>query len=150
MATLYVKLQTSTSGGGLCEGEKDDEPYQQHETKFIELTMLSAHWDRGEEFWPDDDVNADDSLVGLPCVFLPVVRYYDGDTFGSCEGYHSFGPVCGILEEAKAWDPDAGSDYKPWQGYFSGESYTGIEYYRFDMANNGEAWLVCHKGPKDM
>ena len=116
-----------------------NDPYASRGETQIHLDIKRAMFDRGDGFFPSDAIDIDPVLADAPLLYLVVVRYHDGDSFHNTTGNYHFGPVFASLEEARAWNPESGTNYKPWRGYFAGGTYDSVEYWCFDMAGGGDA-----------
>jgi hypothetical protein len=70
-------------------------------------------------------------------VFLVVVRYEDGDTFGSCYGNFHFYSIRATEKEAEKdkaiieTPRGENDDYRPWDGYF--ERLEEVEIYEMPL-----------------
>jgi len=145
---------TNCSGGGIVEGQENDSypnretEYNDHEVHgvFSEDAKDGRGWSRYNE-----SVDVEFEPVTGAEVFLVVVTYSSGDTFGSSSGKVS---IVGCYEEESQADSIASdiraddnntdhfgdnkkgkkerfTGYKPWTGYFEG--LEGVEVHRLCM-----------------
>ena len=126
MKTLYITYDSYSTGG---EAESD-EKWCSFTPKQTTVNFRFLHRDTPRERFFYDSFEVDDSLLEKNELFLAVVRYSTGDTFGSSHGmWHIHGAFADYetalkeLEEVTKPSPKGG--YKPWEGYF--ESLEGIE-----------------------
>ena len=119
---FYLKYKESRSGG---ESESS-EPYSCRSPEYIEVTFQSLSREKGDDFFPYT-VEVDEDTYGHDTVFLVVVRYQDGDSFGSSHGNWMVWRTVSSEEEAlkiQASIKDGSLDkdkttYRPWTGYFN-------------------------------
>jgi hypothetical protein len=125
---LYIDKTQFSEGGEEYEGEEG--PYATRHPTYITTTFTNATFSPSKMFYETIDVS--DSLAAklqeLKQVYLGVVFYSDGDTFGTTYGYFKFTGVSETQEgveriNKKALEngvDDMGYVYKPWEGYFNG------------------------------
>jgi hypothetical protein len=133
---------TSTSGGGICPGQEDDdwpshEPeYKSHEVNGV-FTKYQEH--RGWDHYCDHIGVFFEPTPGKT-VYAVAVEYQDGSTFGSTHGNVTVVDV--FDEESKANDlarairgdtfkNSLGGTLHAWNGYFN--CLEGIEVHRFKI-----------------
>ena len=133
---LYLKYDESRSGGGICESQENESwPYRNHE--YIEVSFTSLHRNPPEGQFFYDSFEVSDELYNADQVYMAVVRYTDGDTFGHTCGYWSVEGIFGSRREAERLltklEEDAGKPFtlgkytKAWHGYFTRFERTQIE-----------------------
>ena len=119
---LFLYYSESRSGGEICEGqEKDDWP--SYETAYIELAIIGLFRDRQTIKGYCEVIDVDDELIKAEKLYLALIRYGDGDTFGNSEGHTAFLGVAVTREDAQKLIDEALNDksdtYRPWTGYFN-------------------------------
>lgn len=130
---LYLGYKTSSSGGQ----QESDEPYSCRSPEYITVTFTSLSRESGTFFGHNIEV-ADE-------VFIVVVRYRDGDSFGSSHGNWTVWAATATEAEAikiagsitdgslvKEEEKAKGRVYFPWTGYFNG--LEGVEVHGFRVA----------------
>jgi hypothetical protein len=151
---------THCSGGDICEGE-EDASYPSRETEYKDHEVLGVYscdskdgrgWSRYNE-----SVDVPFEPVTGAEVFLVVVTYSSGDTFGSSSGnvtivgcYEEKAQAESIASDIRADDMDVDRDYrrsgkktkkerftgcKEWTGYFDG--LEGVEVHRLRLDESG-------------
>ena len=115
-------------------------------TVVVELEVINASFEkpRSPSFFLKHDfehIDVPKEFMNSQKLFVPVVKFNDGDSYSTIINRFEFGPVFNDLNKLKNWDPNVGTHYKPWQGWPS-EDYKEIEYYQFDMTKDGEASLI--------
>jgi len=127
MSDLYVYYTEDRSGGEICEGDEDSS-WPNYEDENIEFEVLEAR-SVPRQSWIKEVVKIDDNIKSGDEVYIVVVRYYDGGTFGRTCGYFSFQFATKSYEQAEACERalrkgDASTfdceTFMPWFGYFSG------------------------------
>lgn len=128
--TLYVNYVETYSGGEICEGQENDD-WPDHEDAYVDFRVTHigvvpvTPYHETFEFAFEPPAPAH--------LFVVVVRYYDGDTFGQTCGYGSVEGVFLTETEAalRVTALKQGSmsvkGYNPWDGYFAG--LTDVEAY---------------------
>ena len=139
---VFMTYSQSEHGGEICAGQEND-PWPSHEDNYFEfdpetLSTKAGSWVETIEvdFVPEDYVGKD--------VYVVVVRYSSGDTFGNSNGHwHVEGAY---TDKDKAFEVEAQINnekyegYKPWVGYFEGLEHVEIHEFKLDGS--------CHeKGP---
>lgn len=162
---IYVLYQVSSTGGDPV----DDSEWSERTPEDIELSLNGFYFNEpgikgclsefGRNFnfrliW--DELEVDEKSAFSKTLYLVILRYGDGDTFGTSSGHHSFlGATTSLklaesLREAvskdhstidiKSWSNETDtmvvsglSGYKCFNGYFS--SYEGCEIATIDCLN---------------
>lgn len=136
---LYLGYKTSSSGGQ----QESDEPYSSRSPEYIEVTFTSLSRESGTFFGHNIEVT--DEVYAADEVYLVVVRYRDGDSFGSSHGNWTVWAAVATEAEAikiagsitdgslvKEEEKAKGRVYFPWTGYFNG--LEGVEVHGFRVA----------------
>lgn len=151
---------TSCTGGGICEGqENDDWPNHEHEYKEHEVHGVYSKDAKDGRGWScyNESIDVEFEPVTGAEVFLVVVTYGSGSTFGSSSGnvcvvgcYDEEAHADSIATDIRADDNDTDRDYrrsgkksrkerftgyKAWTGYF--ESLQGVEVHRLRLDEAG-------------
>lgn len=134
MNTLYINYSEGRSGGELCEGEENG-PYASHEPIWTTFQINGIYtpetWDNSN--WYKEEIQVDFTPnVGMP-VYVVIVRYSSGNTFGRVNGCWCIEGVYTSIEEAeniksKIYDGTF-EEYAPWIGYFEYLEYVDIEFF---------------------
>ena len=137
---LYLSYKTSSSGGE----RESDEPYSCRSPQYIEVTFTALSKESGSFFGHNIEVT--DEVYAADEVFLVVVRYRDGDTFGTSHGNWTVWAATaseadalkiaetiedGSLEKERS-KANRGYSGLPWTGYFCG--LEGVEVHGFRVA----------------
>lgn len=118
---------------GYCiePAEDSDEPYSWRGVDGKTFEITSAHIHPPKRGWPDGiDVNFDPEAHINANVYIVVVRYSTGDTFGRTDGeWHLEGAYLDSKKATEIADSINNDTYdnrsrKPWEGYF--ESLEGV------------------------
>lgn len=129
--TLWVTYKEHCSGGGIVEGE-EDKAYPDREEEYIDWQLLNVNISEPNSLYRDP-VKVKCSKLVRPgdSMYLVVVRYSSGDTFGHSSG-HAYAEgvydtkecanLVAAMIEAESY-PSVG--YLPWVGFF--ESLEGVE-----------------------
>lgn len=118
-AKVYLCYESSESGGGRV----NDEEWSDRHPRVKTLSNLSVHRERPE--YCGDSLEVPPELLNEKFVYLVVVRYRDGDTFGHTTGDYHFYSVRATREEVdqdrKYLESTEHSSelYLPWTGYFA-------------------------------
>jgi hypothetical protein len=129
---LFLTYEESRYGGEPIS----DEPYSDHETAYIEWTPTGLYVTKPEltgtsRSWTAwyEPVTLNDSEVPIvgTTMYIGIVRYADGDTFGECQGYWNIVSCSANHDKAKNLldaalvprKPNSRDIYRPWEGYFS-------------------------------
>jgi len=140
---LYLGYTTTSSGGE----RESDEPYSSRSPQYIEVKFTSLTRQSGTFFAHDIEVS--DEVHAADEVFLVVVRYQDGDSFGTSHGNWTVfkavtseaeaTEIAGSIEDgslAKAVEADQKrgvyNTCLQWVGYFN--SLEGVEIHSFRVA----------------
>lgn len=128
--TLFVNYsETHLGGGEICAGQENDawpsyeDVFQDFCVENITLKNVGPYHETIEYDLPEP------TPVGL---FVVVVRYYDGGTFGRTCGYGSIEGVFATHEEAQARAKDLENGgksihgYNRWDSYFAGLERTEV------------------------
>jgi len=121
---IFLSYSESSSGGGICAGQENNS-FPDREDEHIEFTPLGLYYTKGDS-QETIDINFDPTIKKDE-VYMVVVRYYDGDTFGVTYGLWSIEGVFESQKEAenikksienKTYESPKG--YNVWDGYFAG------------------------------
>lgn len=82
MQTLYLSYNESRSGGYPL----DDEPYSEREDEVIDITWLGVTLDKDSSGFLREELKCGDRVKVGDKVYVVIVRYSDGDTFGTTSG----------------------------------------------------------------
>lgn len=122
MKTLYLDYDSSATGGE----PESDEKWCSYSPTYHTVHFKKLYRSQPEKFFCTS-VEVSDDLYDEKYLHLAVVRYQDGNTFGTSHGnwhilglYGSEEEAAAALEVAKvpAKDGDYGN-YRPWEGYFN-------------------------------
>ena len=132
---LYLEVNESRSGGGVCEGETGRWANHEDEIVEIEVNGLTTNIGTGYNNTIDVDFNPEDYIgKKLYCV---IVRYGTGDTFGHTNGAWHIEGCYTTPEEAATIEDTINNDtykakntygYLPWCGHF--EKLLRVEVYQ--------------------
>lgn len=119
---LYLSYEQSERGGQICKGQ-EGQSYPDREPTYVEFTPLGVYTKRGDwnETLKIDFLEEGAVVEGTP-VYLVIVRYTTGDTFGYTTGQWNI-PLT-TLDQDKAdricesIKDNSYPGYKPWDGYF--------------------------------
>lgn len=122
---VWIDYETDSTGG---EVEDSNDRWSSRTPRYTELKVKSLYKSEPQHLFFKDSLEVEDPKV-LECqhVYLVVVRYQDGDSFGTCYGNFQFYSVRATQQEALAdkaviempsKEGDYGS-YRPWEGYFN-------------------------------
>lgn len=132
---VYMTYVEDREGGEVCEGE-EDLPYPSHEDE--ETTFDPTGLYLNAPAWSETiEVDFDPSSYLGQEIYVVVVRYSTGDTFGRRNGawkvvgaYVNEEQVVKIEKSIEDGSYNKGHDV-PWEGYF--ESFEGIERHVFTL-----------------
>lgn len=125
---VYIEYDTHRSGGI----PESDESYCNRSDEVITVNFKRLHRERpANRFFYDSIDLPHDDMLKMDHLFLAVVRYSTGDTFGHTRGawyVAGIAPTYKIAqmmldEETKPSEPGR---YKPWEGYFESLEDTEI------------------------
>lgn len=83
MTTLHLTYEQYSSGGNICAGDEDSE-WPNYETECIDWSPKQLLLDKGNN-WSVEEIEVDDVKAG-DSLFIIVLRYSTGNTFGRTEG----------------------------------------------------------------
>lgn len=130
---LYLVYEELTYGGDVCEGEENDR-FPNHNPTHTEWKPIQVCRQHPGGF----SVEQLDIDPSAEAVFILVVRYSSGDTFGTGTGYWSIIGTFLTEEEVIAKEKEVTSDsysgYKVWEGYF--ERLEGFEVHHFKVTDS--------------
>jgi hypothetical protein len=138
---LYLSYQETRSGGEICEGQEND-PWPSHEDEDIEFypTRINKTTDKAQ--WMKESIPIDfDALEGQD-VWVVVVRYGTGGTFGHTNGawqvmgaFEHQGQAeklrTSINDDTYVAENNYGCGYICWKGYF--ESLQDVEVHKMTV-----------------
>lgn len=127
--TLYIKYNQTSYGGQICEGEEDDS-WPNYETAYYEYSYEYA-----TKTTPTNTLSYSTyKSLGVPQevfsgdkIYLAIVVYGDGNTFGNSSGHHEIIGGFSTRKEAEellshvtkdGYDNRNGGFF-PWNGYFN-------------------------------
>lgn len=129
---LVLHYKENVSGGEICEGQENSD-WPDHEDSYVEFELLFISNINSNNYSGQYDIiYCDFNHSDIDKVYLVVVRYTDGDTFGTTRGNWYIESACKTEEEAlkigESIEDGSYKGYKPWEGFFSGfESVEVIE-----------------------
>jgi len=119
--TLYLTYDESMSGGEICEGQEND-PWPSHEDEYIEFSLTRCNKTSHLAAWSKESVEVDFKPEVGSNIWVVVVRYSKGGTFGRTNGAWNIIGIYKNAEEAKKVEAsihdNSYSGYKCWSGYF--------------------------------
>jgi len=131
---LYMTYQESTSGGEICEGQEND-PWPNHEDGYTEFYPVRVNKTADKAGWVREPIQVEFNPAVGADVWLVIVRYVTGGTFGRTLGcWHMVGAYeCqSEADKVKASIRDGTyQGYKPWTGYF--ESLEDVEIHKMTV-----------------
>jgi hypothetical protein len=123
---VYITYQTQRKGGQVVDR---DDPWSRKEPEHIDLRVMGVHKGQPSSFFCDS-LEVSPEVFQAPYVYLVVVRFYDGGTFGVTHGLHEFQDIFKTPEEAwalreKLLGEVTGQEKAPplrraWVGHFAG------------------------------
>jgi len=155
MPNLYISTSESSYGG---EPESNEE-WCHHSDIVKTVTFNSVFRKKGEGFWASAGYfKVSDEVFNSDQVYLVIVRYRDGGSFGSTTGNWHIQQAFTNPEDAKAlatsirnrsyekeMDRKHGQyvHYMPWVGYFCG--LEGVEIHCFKIKDDAEdSGIIFH------
>ena len=133
---LYIDYDTSSEGGEICEGEEGSE-WPSHEPEIRSVTFNGIYRSNPQHKFFVDSHMVSMPVFNSPVVYMVVVRYQTGGTFGCSQGCHEVINIFSTSAEAEdlknSIQDDSYPGYKCWEGYF--ERLEGVEIHRFDVKN---------------
>lgn len=128
MTDLWLTYDEQKSGGEICEGDEDNE-YPSHEDESIDFTLTGCFLKEKDVGYHRERVTVDFDVSQGSAVWIVVVRYGTGGTFGHIDGAWGIIGIYQKEDEAvkieSSIKDDSYEGYKYWQGYF--ESFQGVE-----------------------
>ena len=129
--TIWITYDEHCTGGDVVEGQ-EDEPYADREDEYIDWTLLKASLLEPSSVYREP-VEVKSAKIVSPgdSMYILVVRYSSGDTFGhSCghgyaEGAYENKDTAELIAAMIEANTYPSKGYLPWQGYF--ESLEGVE-----------------------
>lgn len=121
---LYLIYNEDRSGG---EKINPEEQWSNRTPMQITVEFKSFFRSQPDRFFYDS-IEVDEETFTSDVVYLAVVRYSDGDTFGQSSGHwHIVGAYSTVKEaDQKLKEALDGEGYKPWNGYFSSLEDTDV------------------------
>lgn len=141
---LFIDTTEDSYGG---EAESDDEWC--HHSDIVKTVEFNCVYRKknSKSFWGGTSFEVTEEVYKAPRVFLAIVRYSDGGTFGRTVGYWEIMGAFTTEAEALAMTasieggtfktdyPHLARSYMPWEGYFSG--LQGTEVHSFPILDEG-------------
>lgn len=134
---LYIEYNRNEYGG---EAEDPTDRWSNRTDRVITVNFVRLHREppKNRFFYDSIEVSNED-LIDLDKLYLAVVRYSTGDTFGRTEGeWHIVGVAPSykiaqlMLDEATSPATEGDyKNYKPWEGYF--ERLTDTEIHTMEV-----------------
>jgi len=131
---VYIEYAEHRFGGEVIDPE---DQWSCREDASIEVNFIRLHKQPPEHrFFYDSIVINNPDLLKLNELYLAVIRYSTGDTFGHTTGaWHIVGaaPTYKIAELMlnEALNSSKENTYKPWEGYF--ERFENTEVHKLDL-----------------
>jgi len=128
---IYVTYNESESGGDPID---PSDTWTSYTDKFREVEFLRLYREPPKDrFFYDSIQLVKDELADLDKLYLAVIRYSTGSTFGHVEGCWHIVGVAPTYKIAELMIEGAlnGDGYKPWEGYF--ERYTDSEIHTLEV-----------------
>ena len=131
MKNLFINYDSSGHGG---EATSDD-PYSSRTPSYTTVKFNQLHRTQPYNKFFYDQVEVTDSAFDKDHLYLAVVRYSDGDTFGTNHGkwyiigaYETYKEAEDQLkaESEPSLENKGRRSYKPWEGYFNSLEDTEI------------------------
>lgn len=131
---VYLLYEESTHGGEVCEGDENSNwpSYEDEYNEFYPkgLRLKPPEW--------SETIEVDFDPSGLDHLYVVVVRYSSGSTFGSTYGHWYIEGAYKAYDKAKKIEMAISKGtgkydraYMPWEGYF--ESLEGVTVERLDV-----------------
>lgn len=134
---LYLVYDETRSGGNICEGEEDSD-WPNRDPEYIEVSFTALYRNPPENRFFYDSFEVSEEVYNAEQVYMAVVRYSDGDTFGYTSGYWSVEGIFSSQSEAEKLlsklDNEASQPFtmgkytKAWHGYFGSFEGTQVEF----------------------
>ena len=127
---LYIIYKQAEQSGRAIDPSNR---WSSREDGYRQLTVKSIHKTEPANCFFFDSIEVDEAVLNSKTVFLVIVRYSDGDTFGTTHGYHYFYSVRTTGEEVEEdkleiSKPSKPGVYRPWDGYFSSLEDIEVEF----------------------
>lgn len=129
---LWLDYREEHSGGDVCEGETG--PWASHEDAYIRTEFIRLHREQPKHKFFNHSIEVDERLMNIDALYLAVVIYSTGSTFGHTEGaWHVVGlaPTYQVAEAMLDIALNNKDSYKPWEGYF--ERFTSADIHKLDV-----------------
>lgn len=137
---LYLDKEQFSEGGEAYDDESEG-PFISRSPTYVTTKFTTASFYSHKMFTEQVEISEKlaDKITNLGHVYLGVVFYYDGDTFGTTYGLYEISGVSDTLSGIEKINKKTISDglnnrwegYKPWEGYFSG--LIGAEIFKLDL-----------------
>jgi len=128
---VYLLYEESSHGGEICAGQEED-AWPSYEDQYHEFTPKGLRLEAPA--W-SETIEVDFDPKKLDHLYVVIVRYSSGDTFGTTLGnWHIIGAYKSFKKAEKiriSIDKNKYKGYKPWEGYF--ESLEGVTVERLDV-----------------
>lgn len=128
--TLYLTYDESRTGGAVCEGQEND-PWPSYEDEYTEFTLIRCNKESKNAAWAKESLETTFKPEVGSKVWVVVVRYSTGGTFGTTNGAWTILGIYEHLDEAKKVEASVHdntySGYKCWVGYFESLECVEIE-----------------------
>ena len=119
--TLYLTYDESRSGGEVCEGQEND-PWPCYEDENIDFSLTRCNKESKNAAWAKESIEVTFQPKVGSTVWVVVVRYSTGGTFGRTNGAWTILGIYEHLDEAKKVEASVHDNtypgYKCWVGYF--------------------------------
>lgn len=145
---LYLTYKENVTGGERLT----EEQFSDREPAYTKVTFLGLFREppKSKTFFPDPsvkEIEVSEDTGKASMVYLVIVRYRDGDTFGTSHGNWEVFRATEIEKEALSIKTDIESGamekraekegrYLPWTGYFN--SLEGVEVHAFRVGASSE------------
>ncbi|MHA1794809.1 MAG: hypothetical protein ACTSUK_01760 [Promethearchaeota archaeon] len=128
---VYLTYESGTSGGEICDGQQDSDWPDREDTctMFVpkNIKLKAPEW--------SETIEIDFDPSKLEYLYVVIVRYSSGDTFGSTLGnWHIAGAYANFAKAKKIENKinnDTYKGYTPWVGYF--EALEGVTVEKLDI-----------------
>ena len=130
---IYIEYSSSSDGGDPLTSER----WSRRTDRRTTLDVKRLYKSEPTHLFFKDVLEVEASVLECKVVFLVVVRYKDGDSFGDCYGNFHFYSIRATKKEAEADKAIIESprgendDYRPWDGYF--ERLEEVEIYEMPL-----------------
>lgn len=139
---VYINVKKIRQGGRALS----DEQYSDREPEYQEIQKITIHKTKGDLFFCPGSIEIDKNLLDEKGLFLVIVLYQTGDTFGTSYGNHHIVNAYKTEEEANNKKDGINKHYEeyqktgkytgycPWIGYFERLENVLVEYVEFTDA----------------